>query len=58
MTVAELGKVIKDKRDAVVAEYDTPVLAAPIEIGGKRHYMGIVLIRGQNDQSFYVHEVL
>lgn len=56
--VIKSGKVVDYQTNWKNRGYDTAVIAAPIQIGDERHLMGIVLIRDQKNQSFYVHEVL
>ena len=56
--VIKNGKVVDYQKNWKNRGYDTAVIAAPIEINGEPHLMGIVLIKEQGNQRFYVHEVL
>lgn len=56
--VIKNGKVVDYQKNWKGRGYDTAVIAAPIKINGEPHLMGIVLIKEQGNQRFYVHEVL
>lgn len=56
--VLEKGRVIDFQKDWKGRGYDTAVVAAPITIGGVKHYAGVVLLRSRDTNRFYVHEVL
>ena len=38
--------------------YDTYAFAAPVEVGYKRAYMTVVVLRDRETNAFYLHEVL
>lgn len=56
--VLEKGKVIDYQQKWKERSYDTAVVAAPISIAGERYLAGVVLLRENNENRFYVHEVL
>lgn len=56
--VLERGKVIDYQTNWKGRGYDTAVVAAPVTIGGEEYLEGIVLIRRNQTNRFYVHEVL
>jgi hypothetical protein len=56
--VLEHGKVIDYQANWKGRGYDTAVVAAPITMGGEEYLEGIVLIRRNQTNRFYVHEVL
>ena len=56
--VIQNGKIIDYQKNWKGRGYDTVVLAAPVTIKGEPYYEGVVLIRPQDNQRFYLHEVL
>lgn len=56
--ILEKGKVIDYQQNWKGRNYDTAVVAAPISIADERYLAGIVLLRENNENRFYVHEVL
>ncbi len=58
--VIEKGKVIDAQRDWKGRGYDTAVIAAPVEIEGTPHYVGVVVKRvlTNNLQRYYLHDVM
>lgn len=56
--VVSNGKVVNYQQNWKNRGYDTAVIAAPITIDNKKYLMGIVLIKYQGNQRFYVHEIL
>lgn len=56
--VIQDGKIIDYQKNWKGRGYDTVVLAAPVTIKGEPYYEGVILIRPQDGQRFYLHEVL
>ena len=54
----EKGKIIDYQKNWKGRQYDTIVLAAPISINNERYYQGVIVIRDNSTQRFYLHEVL
>ena len=56
--VIERGAVIDYQTNWKGRRYDTAVISAPAIIGDKSYLVGVILIRKNNSNRFYVHEVL
>ncbi len=56
--VIEGGLVVDYQKNWKQRGYDTAVVAAPITIGGEPHFMGVILVRSNFTNRFYVHEVV
>lgn len=56
--ILEKGKVIDYQQNWKGRNYDTAVVAAPISIADERYLAGVVLLRENDENRFYVHEVL
>jgi len=52
------GRIIDYQKNWKGRGYDTVVLAAPVTIKSEPYYEGVILIRPQDGQRFYLHEVL
>ena len=52
------GSVIDFQENWKGRNYDTAVVAAPVEISGERYILGAVVTRRAGETRFYVHEVL
>lgn len=55
--VIEKGEIIDVRYDWKNRSYDTVVIAAPITIAGDDFFAGVVLIKSETADRFYVHEV-
>jgi hypothetical protein len=56
--VIEHGLVVDYQKDWKGRGYDTAVVAAPITIGDQTHAAAVILLRSDQTNRFYVHEVL
>lgn len=56
--VIEQGRVVDYQKNWKGRGHDTAVVAAPVTIGGQEYLAGVVLIRSNNTNRFYVHEVM
>lgn len=56
--VIEKGKVVDYQINWNGRNYDTAVVVAPVTIGGEPYLEGVILIRTNKQNRFYVHEVL
>lgn len=56
--VIENGVVVDYQTNWKGRGHDTAVVAAPVNINGERHFMGVVLIKGEVGNTFYLHEVI
>jgi hypothetical protein len=52
------GRVVAEAENWKGRNYDSFVIAAPITIGNEPHFMGAVVIRRNENQRFYLHEVV
>jgi hypothetical protein len=61
--VLEKGAIINYAENHKGHKYDTAIIAAPVNVNGKRHYVAAVVRRDKNlsqrnaSQRFYLHEV-
>jgi hypothetical protein len=55
--VLSVGRVVSESENWKGRNYDSFIIAAPITISGKPHFMGAVVIKNENNQRFYLHEV-
>ena len=56
--VIEKGKVIDYQKNWKNRNYDTYVIAAPVDVADHRDYVGVVLYKKEGDSRFYLHEVV
>ncbi len=56
--VIEKGKIIDYQKNWKGRQYDTIVLAAPITIENTPYYEGVIILRDNKTQRFYLHEVI
>ena len=56
--VIENGKIIDHQENWKGRGYDTYVIAAPVNIAGERHYVGVVVTKSKTENNYYLHEVI
>jgi len=56
--VIENGEIIDIKYNWKDRGYDTVVIAAPINIGSNEYYEGVIVLKEENADRYYLHEVL